>query len=117
MSIHLVNMRRSKKERKAGSSHEVAFEEPAIPSGLTIRLDDESLDKLGFKDLPNVGDRMVVAAIGTVSLVSQHDSKRNEKRNKNRDVSIELDKLDVSPVPTSKIKSAEDAIGEAIKEI
>lgn len=113
MSVHLVDMRRSKKERKAGSSHDVAFEEPAIPHGLSINLDDQSLDKLGFKDLPNVGDRMVVAAIGTVKSVSQHDSKRN----KNRDVSIELDKLDVSPVPARKIKSAEDAIGEAIKEI
>ena len=111
MSIHLVNMRRSKKERK--QSHETAFEEPAIPFGLSITLDDESLDRLGFKDLPDVGDRMVVAAIGTVKSVSQHDSKRN----KNRDVSIELDKLDVSPVPARKIKSAEDAIGEAIKEI
>lgn len=112
MSVHLVNMRRSKKERKA-SSHEKAFEEPAIPHGLTINLDDESLDKLGFKDVPNVGDRMVVAAIGTVKSVSQHDSKRN----KNRDVSIELDKLDVSPVPARKVKSAEDAISEAIKDV
>lgn len=111
MSVHLVNMRRSKKERKA--SHDVMFEEPAIPFGLSITLDDESLDRLGFKDLPDVGDRMVVAAIGTVKSVSQHDSKRN----KNRDVSIELDKLDVSPVPVNKIKSAEDAIDEAIKDI
>lgn len=112
MSLHLTNMRRSKKERKA-SSHEVAIEEPAIPYGLRITLDDESLKKLGFETLPAVGDRMVVAAIGVVDSVSEHDSTRR----KNRDVSIELEKLDVSPVPPRKVKTAEDAISEAIKDV
>ncbi|KKL08734.1 hypothetical protein LCGC14_2572920 [marine sediment metagenome] len=56
---------------------------------------------------------MVVAAIGTVDSVSKHDSTRR----KNRDVSIELDKLDVSPVPARKVKTAEDAVSEAIKDV
>lgn len=109
MSIHLVDMKRSKKER--GSSHDVALDEPAIPFGLSITLDDKSLDKLAFKELPAVGARMVVTAIGTVTSVSQHDSNRN----KNRDVTIELARLDVSPVPAPKANTSEDAITEAIK--
>ena len=113
MSSHLTDMRRSKKERKRLHEDAHTADEPAIPYGLSITLDDESLDKLGFKELPNVGDRMVVAAIGVVNRVSQHDSKRN----KNRDVSIDLEKLDVSPVPTGKVKTAEDAVSEAIKDV
>ncbi len=109
--MSLTNMRRSKKERK---SAEVATDEqPTIPWGLSITLDDESLSKLGIKKLPDVGDRMVVAAIGVVNRVSQSDSKRN----KNRDVSIDLEKLDVSPVPARKVKTAEDAVSEAIKDV
>ncbi len=108
--MSLVNMRRSKKERK--SAEKAMDEQPAVPWGLSITLDDESLDKLGFKKLPDVGDRMVVAAIGTVKPVSE----RSSERDKNRDVSIELDKLDVSPVPPRKVNTAEDAVSEAIKD-
>ncbi len=109
----LVDMRRSKKERKRLNEVAVVGEESAIPHGLSITLDDESLSKLGIKELPNVGDRMVVAAIGVVNRVSQYDSKRNQSR----DVSIDLEKLDVSPVPARKVKTAEDAVSEAIKDV
>lgn len=111
--MSLTNMKRSKKERKRLNEAAITSDEPAVPYGLRITLDDESLDKLGFKKLPDVGDRMVVAAIGTVKSVSEHSSTRN----KNRDVSIELEKLDVSPVPARKAKSAEDAVSDAIKDV
>lgn len=111
MSDHkLVDMRRSKKERK---SNEVAIEEPSLPFGLSITLDDDSLKKLGFKELPAVGSKMVVAAIGTVKSVSE----RSSSRRKNRDVSIDLERLDVSPAPARKAKTAEEAITEAIKDV
>ncbi len=110
--MSLTDMKRSKKERKSEEAA-LSSDAPAIPYGLRISLDDESLKKLGFKNLPAVGDRMVIAAIGTVDSVSEHDSTRR----KNRDVSIELDKLDVSPVPPRKVKTAEGAVSEAIKDV
>ncbi len=113
MSQHLVDMRRSKKERKRLNEAAVASDEPAIPYGLSITLDDESLDKLGFKKLPAVGDRMVVAAIGKVESVSE----RTDTRETDRDVRIQLERLDVSPVPARKVKTAEDAVSEAIKDV
>ncbi len=107
----LTDMRRSKKERK---SEEVALDsEPSIPYGLSINLDDGSLKKLGITKLPSVGDRMVVASIGVVDSVNEHSSSRR----KSRSVSIQLEKLDVSPVPTRKVKTAEDAVSEAIKDV
>ncbi len=112
MSQHLVDMRRSKKERKLNEAA-ISSDQPAIPYGLSITLDDKSLDKLGFKTLPNVGDRMVVAAIGRVESVSE----RTSERTKDRDVHIQLEKLDVSPVPARKAKTAEDAVSEAIKDV
>ena len=112
MSKHLTDMRRSKKERKQADAAD-AVGQSSFPYGLTLNLDDESLDKLGFKKLPTVGDRMVVAAIGRVESVSE----RTSERNKDRDVRIQLEKLDVSPVPARKAKTAEDAISEAIKDV
>ena len=112
MSGHLIDMRRSKKERKSAEAA-VSNDQPAIPYGLSITLDDESLDKLGFKKLPAVGDRMVVAAIGRVESVSE----RTDARETDRDVRIQLEKLDVSPVPARKVKTAEDAVSEAIKDV
>lgn len=111
MSKHLVDMRRSKKERK---SEEVAIDnEPSIPFGLSINLDDLSLEKLGMSKLPAVGDRMVVASIGVVDSVNEHSSSRR----KSRSVSIQLEKLDVSPVPTRKASSAEEAITAALQDV
>ena len=113
MSIHgLVNMKRTKKDRK-NSDHAISSDED-FPFGLSISLDDESLAKLGIKTLPEVGEEMIVAGVGKVQSVSE----RSEANRKSRNVTIQLEQLEVGPLKAdTKPQTAEDAVSAAIKDV
>jgi hypothetical protein len=49
-----------------------AVEGPMYPWGLSLRMDQETLDKLGL-DVPRVGDLLHFCAVGKVTAVSQHE--------------------------------------------
>ena len=106
----LVNMARSKKERKR-EARELAVEgdQSKFPWGLSITLDDESLTKLGIKKLPDVGDKMSLTAVASVESVSEN---KNVNR-KNRDVRLQIEKLEVK---RGEFKSAVDAVDAAMKD-
>lgn len=61
----LVNMKASAEE-----SQEYGMESPEYPYGLSIDLDDDSLEKLGITALPKVGAEMMVTARCVVKSVS-----------------------------------------------
>lgn len=110
MSLHsLVSMKRTKKDKKHNSDHAIGTEE-SFPFGLSISLDDESLTKLGIKELPAVGKVMIVVGVGKVESVSKSSNERRVSRN----VTIQLEKLEVRPF---KKDTAEDAVSAAIKEV
>ena len=92
MSDHLVDMKLSKKEAK----HEVACESPKgprYPYGLQISLDDESLKKLGFDSLPDVGDEFIIVGVGPVTSVHEREDEGGTDRN----FSVQLEKLEIGP--------------------
>jgi hypothetical protein len=64
---------------------------------------------LGFDKLPGVGDKLAVTAVGTVQSVSENKSVNS----KNRNVSIQLEKMDVKK---GEFKSATDAVDAAVKD-
>ncbi len=110
MALHgLVSMKRTKKDKKRENTDH-AIGENSFPFGLTVSLDDESLTKLGIKDLPAVGTEMIVVGVGKVESVSKSSNERRVSRN----VSIQLEKLEVRPF---KKATAEDAVSAAIKEV
>ena len=110
MSLHgLVSMKRTKKD-KTNTDH--AIDESKFPYGLSISLDDESLSKLGIKTLPPVGEAMIVVGIGKVESVSE----RSDQRRSSRNVTIQLEELEVGAVEDGSAKTAEDAVTEAIKD-
>ena len=117
MSLHnLVSMKRTKKDKKRhNSDHAIGSNEASFPFGLTISLDDESLTKLGIDELPAVGEEWIVLGIGKVDSVSKSSNERRVSRN----VSIQLEKLEVGPLKAGKLapKTAEDAVTEAIKDV
>ena len=117
MALHnLVSMKRTKKDRKHNSDHAVSsIDEESFPFGLSISLDDESLTKLGIKELPGVGEEWIVLGVGKVDSVS----KSSNQRRVNRNVTIQLEKLEVGPLKAGKLapKTAEDAVTEAIKDV
>jgi len=47
---------------------------PSYPYGLQLRLDNESLEKLGIDKLPRVGGTVTVTAEAKVTSVSQNES-------------------------------------------
>lgn len=105
---HLTNMKMSKE--KAKTEHMCEPESgPRFPHGLRVELNDDSLAKLGMTTLPTVGEEMIVVGIGKVTNVSQHDSGNNKSRN----VSIQLEKMEVGPTTE---KTAVDAVTDAIKD-
>lgn len=70
--MSLVNMKMSSEER---SEYSTAINEPMeskYPYGLSIDLDDGSLDKLGITALPKVGTEMMITAKVVVKSVSSN---------------------------------------------
>lgn len=110
MSDHLVDMKLTKKQAK--NENEMSVELPKYPFGLSINLDDESLKKLGFDSLPDVGDEFIVVGIGPVKSVRASENENGSDRS----FSIQLQKLEVGPADTGGIKSAEDAVSAGIKQ-
>ena len=111
MSKHnLVSMRRTKADKKRNRAEIASGDQESFPYGLRLNLDDESLTKLGIKDLPKVGEAWIIVGVGKVASVSKSD---NERRT-NRDVSIQLEKLEVGPL--RKSNTAVDAVSAAVKE-
>jgi len=73
--------------------------------------DNDAIKRLGI-ELPEAGEQFIVLGVGPVVRVSQTDNKRG----KNRSLSIQLQKIEVGPVSTGAIKNAVDAVSAGIKQ-
>lgn len=76
----MINMQQSAeeaKERETVTQGE-ASDQPRYPYGLEIRLDEESLAKLGMTAPPAVGSQMIITAKVTVASASQYQTQGNE---------------------------------------
>ena len=97
--MKMASMKMSKEQKKDSIPQAVGMDSPEYPYGLTLRLDNGSLDKLGVSKLPKVGAKVMVHAIGVIASVSQHESKNNDSRN----VEIQLQEMGVeSAAPLTK---------------
>lgn len=107
--MSLTDMKRSPSRNK---SPEVCCDmTDSYPYGLRIELDDAALQKLGITELPAAGEEMIVVGVGPVVSVSQHERTGSSK---NRNVSIQLERIEVGPLEE---ESAEDAVSSAIKDV
>lgn len=106
--MSLTSMKLSKREAKGDSP--VAESRPRFPYGLSINLDDDSLTKLGISTLPEVGAEMLVVGVGIVESVNEHKRQSGSDRN----ISIQLQKLEVGPLKES---TAVGAIDDALKDV
>ena len=89
MSLGKLKLRDMKLTRAEKSEEaEIATDRPDYPYGLTLSLNEESIDKLGI-ELPDVGDTFFVLAIATVRSVSEHQSDDHTSR----DVSLQIEQL------------------------
>lgn len=77
---------------------------PVYPYGLTIQLGDETLEKLGVKDLPAVGAEILLSAkakVTSVSVNEHQDADGDKEADKRRSVGLQITDLDV-PALTAK---------------
>lgn len=74
----MVNMKMSAEEAKEYSGLVSEANAPEYPYGLMIDLNDDSLEKLGIKDLPAVGAEMTLMARVVVTRVSSNQTQGGE---------------------------------------
>lgn len=95
----LKSMKLSRSEAKEASEPE-EVEGPEYPHGLSLRLDDESLGKLGMKSLPEVGKTLLLAARVEVTEVSEHSRRGQEEPV--RGLSLQITEMDLAENPGKK---------------
>jgi hypothetical protein len=86
----LVDMKLSKKEAKeeVGLVKTTATEGPRYPYGLSLDLNDESMEKLGLSAKSfSVGEEIVIKAKGKVKRLSASQYE-NEEKNESMDIQI-----------------------------
>lgn len=99
MATKLVSMKIDRAAREAKYSEKsVAADAPAYPYGLTLHLDNETLEKLGI-ELSEVDTKVLIVAKGRVTSVSANQSTGGEK---NRSMSIQIEELCVEPGGSTK---------------
>ena len=96
----LVDMKIDKaaREAKYAKAETVAMDAPSYPWGLSINLDEESIEKLGMEELPTVDTYVMVTARCCVSSVSSNETANG----KDRRVSLQIEKMAVSAAPAEK---------------
>lgn len=100
----LKSMKLTQKDEKK-SMESCVIENPKYPYGLTIRLENESIEKLGIGEIPESGKKMMV--IAEVEVVGTNvRSMSNGKDHK----SIELQITDMSLNDKEKKKEASDKL-------
>lgn len=78
--MKLKSMKISPEEMKMERSMVSQPEMPEYPYGLRISLNDETMKKLGIKELPKIGEYFMIAAKACVCSVSQHESTEHQHR-------------------------------------
>lgn len=104
----LVSMKVNAKEREEMAKATLATDVPRYPWGLSLSLDDESLDKLDLEDLPKVGSKLTLTARVEVTACSvSANSYDNGKKRKS--VSLQIVAMSLEP-ESEKKGSIEDRL-------
>ena len=109
--MKMRSMELSKKEAKESNTPTTIGDSnaPRYPYGLEIRLDNESLTKLGMS-LPKVGSYVKIRAEACVTSVSENESKGGKAH---RSVSLQIERLAVDDEPETMEEAVEKGVREA----
>jgi hypothetical protein len=105
--VELKSMKMDAAEAKAATELSVS-DRPEYPWGLRLNLSNEALEKLGFKNLPEVGTKMTLVANVEVCSVSAHESKGGDKH---RSMDLQITDMGLAvdegkPDPATKLYGA-----------
>lgn len=113
MPHKLTDMRLTKKEAKDDMAVPSTGEKgPRFPFGLEIRLDNDSMKKLGFDNVPDVGEEFIVVGVGPVT--SAHENKRQS--GVDRSFEIQLQRIEIGPVDMDDEDELASAVDAAIEQ-
>jgi hypothetical protein len=105
----LIDMKITKAERKANEPKPCSDGDgPIYPWGLRLDLNNDTLKKLGMKDLPKVGADMIVTARACVVGVRSSERENHEDRS----VELQIEKLSVERAG----KTMKDALDDGVRE-
>lgn len=97
----MKHMALTKIERKPETDVAIATEKPKYPYGLELRLDNESLTKLGITTLPKVGMKLRLEAKVFVESVSEEERADGKP---NRHVGLQITDMALGENPGDKSK-------------
>ena len=105
--MKLTNMKLGKKEVEK-MTEPSKMDAPAYPYGLTLRLDNEAIEKLGM-DIPKTGKECYIYAKAKVISTHISDSAGGEK---NSSVELQITDMAIEPVENEKKDTAKKLYGE-----
>jgi len=89
--VALTDLKMSKEERDEQSPQPMETSKgPQYPYGLSINLDDGTLEKLGVDELPKVGEYITIVALACVKSTSERSDDGGESE---RSVSLQIEKM------------------------
>lgn len=100
----MINMKMTSEEQMGYAMSTSIADQPAYPYGLRIDLNDAVVDKLGIKELPKVGDTMLITA--RVKVVSASESEEADG-DTNKCMGLQITDMELGadksePVPAKK---------------
>lgn len=105
----MKDMSMSKAEaEKACSVMSPEKDKPKYPYGLCLHLDNETLKKLGYQNLPDIGTKVKIEAVGEVKSISASDS---QEGGSHKSVDIQITEMEVSAGGEKNEKAAEELYG------
>jgi len=107
--MKLSNMKMDPPKPETAPAETLMSDRPIYPYGLQVRLDEDSLDKLGIAELPKVGGELLLTAKVTVTSVSSNEHQTEGKRgkHKHRNVELQITDMGLGDVPAEKDAASE----------
>lgn len=112
----LTSMKITAAERKA---REKEYSKPigpggdVYPYGLTIRLENDSLEKLDMSSLPKTGKKVRVTALCSVISTREEKSSHGGRDERRRSLELQIEQLALSTEPGSAVEAVDDALKDA----
>ncbi len=106
--MEMVGMKMSARA-KAEMAEPTPTDPPRYPWGLSLTLDEDSLDKLGMSALPEVGETRHLMAAVTVTSCSSNESESG----KHRSVTLQITEMALGEPPKDSSAHAEKLYGKA----
>lgn len=109
--IAMTSMKIDDKKREERFNETVAVDAPTYPWGLSLHLDEDSLEKLGISKLPEVGGTVIVYARANITSVESRESEGGGRGvHKHRSVGLQITDLALLENEDENSKSTEETL-------